>query len=152
MAFLRSISTINTTPTIRGDRVLLPRTGDTERPGVWGLEWEGGFARLGRTLAATPATLERALEPVRGELAAGQAARMTLFAYPGNPERAHGVPFEDTSLRSELGPLPAWFVPGRRRTRPHLTRACTCSPLGWVHVTLTPDAPCAIPGVGNRLG
>jgi uncharacterized protein len=99
-----------------GARVVLPRTEETERPGVWGLEWEGGFARLGRTLATTPATLERALEPVRGALAAGQAARMTLFAYAGDPAEALGLAFEEMALRSDLGPLPAWLVPGRRRT------------------------------------
>ncbi|MDX6645225.1 MAG: uncharacterized protein QOK40_952 [Miltoncostaeaceae bacterium] len=101
---------------VDGERVRLPRTEETERPGVWGLEWEGGFARLGRTLATAPTEVERALEPIRGTLAAGQPARMTLFAYPGDPAEALGIAFEEITLPSELGPLPAWLVPGRRRS------------------------------------
>jgi pimeloyl-ACP methyl ester carboxylesterase len=99
-----------------GERVLLPRTDATERAGVWGLEWAGGFARVGRTLAATPTTLERELEPVLGSLAAGEPVRMTLFAHPRDPAVALGIPFEETTIPSELGPLPAWRIPGRRGT------------------------------------
>jgi len=100
-----------------GDRVLLPRTAETERPGVWGLEWEGGgSARIGSILATTPTSVERALEAPGGAPPAGRPARVTLFAYRGDPRRALGIPFEHTALPSELGPLPAWVVPGRRRT------------------------------------
>src|SRR5207248_2095284 len=52
----------------------------------------------------------------RGSPAVGQPVRMTLFAYPGDPQRALGMAFEETWLPTELGPLPAWLVPGRRRT------------------------------------
>src|SRR5581483_3168935 len=99
------------------DRVLLPRTAETERPGVWGLEWQGGgSARIGRILATTPTSVERVLETPHGPPPAGQPARVTLFAYRGDPERALAIPFEETTVPSELGPLPAWVVAGRRRT------------------------------------
>ena len=42
--------------------------------------------------------------------------RMDSFAFPGDPLKAHGIPFEEVSFSSPLGEFPAWLVSGDRPT------------------------------------
>lgn len=51
---------------------------------------------------------------VGGMLAGIQTQTADPFAlnYDGDPQKAFGFAFEDVTLASELGPLPAWIVPG----------------------------------------
>jgi hypothetical protein len=41
-----------------------------------------------------------------------QASDPFALNYDGDPQRALGYPFDDVTLDGELGPLPAWVVPG----------------------------------------
>jgi hypothetical protein len=106
-------------------RVALSRTEDTERPGRYGLEWPDagdgvdpgtpGHAVVGELLETTAQTAVRRLERVdRGELAVGAEVALTPRVFTGTPGSAFGLEYSDTTVRGELGPMPAWYVPGMR--------------------------------------
>ncbi|MFD3512395.1 alpha/beta hydrolase family protein [Streptomyces sp. NPDC058657] len=100
--------------------VTLTRGLGTLRPGVYGLEGEGVHAVVGPVLEAAPHeadTVVRRLERVtRGSLAPGTKVRLTPCVHTGDPHSALGIHFTDVDVMGELGPLPAWFVPGSRTT------------------------------------
>jgi len=52
-------------------RIVLERNEDTQRPGVYGLEWAGGHAVAGVIVAEGDDTVTRRLRQVRGYLAPG---------------------------------------------------------------------------------
>jgi len=89
---------------------------DWRRPGVWGLEWEGGYGRLGELLSESAGEVVRRFEPVAGQPAPGQLARIDSYAFPGDPQQAFAIPFFELNLPSEVGDLPAWFIDGPSRT------------------------------------
>lgn len=83
-------------------------------PGRYGLVFddERGHARLGDVLGGTSDTVTRALIGVdRGTLAPGPA-RWDGWFYASGPRESLGLPTEDVTIDTELGPLPAWVVPG----------------------------------------
>lgn len=99
------------------DRVTLTRTLATARSGVHGLAGDGVHATVGPVLATTPDTVTRELLRVsRGDLRAGRRLRMTPQVHVGNPFDALGLEYAEDPVEGELGYLPAWFVPGERRT------------------------------------
>jgi len=87
-------------------------TGDWRRPGTFGLEWEGGYGRVGSIMALNGRQVVREFEPVDGSPQAGLAVRLDSFAFPGDPQEAYGLPFEDVTVTSPLGGFPAWFIAG----------------------------------------
>lgn len=98
-------------------RVALTRSADTQRPGRYGLEWDGGagHAVVGELLETTAQTAVRSLERVdRGTLPVGGEAELTPRVFTGDPRSAFGLDYSETTVRGELGPLPAWYVPGLR--------------------------------------
>ncbi|MBD0842444.1 alpha/beta hydrolase [Streptomyces sp. TRM68416] len=113
-------------------QVTLTRDLATLRPGTYGLAGDGSHAVVGPVLgaAARPRsrlrpteeapsadTVVRRLERVtHGSLAPGDRVRLTPNLYVGNPETALGLNHADVDIPGELGPLPAWFVPGTRST------------------------------------
>jgi len=84
------------------------------QPGLWGLEWDGGFVRVGDLLSDEDGVATRVLIPVNGnpEPEIGDDARMTREVFQGDPLTSHGLPFEEVSFAGPLGPLGAWFVEG----------------------------------------
>jgi uncharacterized protein len=95
-----------------GTTVELSSTVDSRRPEPAGLEWPGGYGRLGAIVATTPATVTRDFTPVDGRPAPGLAVSVDPNDYSGDPRTALGLPFTDLGLPSALGTLPAWYVPG----------------------------------------
>ena len=93
------------------DSVTLPRTPATENTGVWGLDFTGGYGRVGEVRDTNAQTVVRDYEPLRGGLSSGTVARLDGFAYPGDPEQAHGITFREVEYTGELGDFPAWEVP-----------------------------------------
>ncbi len=84
--------------------------------GVWGLEWDGGYAQTGPEPEyagdrATCHLLSCFDAPDPGEL-----ARIDMFAYPDDPLRAFEIPFREVFYRSPLGKFPAWQVDGEGDT------------------------------------
>jgi pimeloyl-ACP methyl ester carboxylesterase len=96
--------------------VVLSRSKDTLRPGVYGLEWPTGHAILARVLGSGPQTVTRQLENLRGHLAPGTKVDLGANVYQGNPKQALGLSFANVKIPDELGPMPAWLIPGRSRT------------------------------------
>jgi len=96
------------------DRIELTRSWESTRPGYYALEW-GDDQRtvVGGVLGTGEQTVARRLEsgPVP---AAGTAVRITPLVYTGDPRTALGLDFRSIEVRGELGPMPAWYLPGVR--------------------------------------
>lgn len=90
------------------------------RPGSYGLSGNGTHAVVGPVLPTAPHTVDtvvRRLERVtHGSLHSGDAVWLTPNLHVGNPGSALGLDHADVDVPGELGNLPAWFVPGARRT------------------------------------
>jgi uncharacterized protein len=97
-------------------RIALPRNEDSERSGVYGLEWPGGHAIVGAVLARDSGMVTRRLRAVHGYLVPEMKVEIDPDVYVGDPRQAFGLPFADVRIPDELGPMPAWFVPGRGDT------------------------------------
>jgi alpha-beta hydrolase superfamily lysophospholipase len=97
-------------------RIVLERSDDTRRPGVYGLEWLGGRAIAGAVLSEGEDTVTRRLRAVDGYLAPGMEVALDPNVYAGDPTAALGLPSITVPIRGELGPMPAWSVPGRSDT------------------------------------
>lgn len=97
--------------------VTLPRTDDTERNVPWGFTWPAGHARLGALVGADRSTVVRQINTVtRGTLQKGIRGYVSSAVFDGDPLVARGLEFEEVSVPAELGPLPAWLVPGSSST------------------------------------
>jgi pimeloyl-ACP methyl ester carboxylesterase len=97
-------------------RVVVTRTPESERPGVWGLESPDAYAQVSTIVRIGDDSVERGVAEADGEISANDAVRMDIDAYPGDPLLAHGLGFEDFAIPSDIGPHPAWFIDGRRST------------------------------------
>ncbi|GAB2775803.1 alpha/beta fold hydrolase [Streptomyces chlorus] len=101
-------------------QVTLTRHLATLRPGRYGLSGDGTHAIVGPVLEGVPDsadTVVRHLERVvRGTLEPGDRVWLTPNLYVGDPGTALGLDHTDVDVPGELGPLPAWFVPGVRDT------------------------------------
>lgn len=105
-----------------GDGWITLRPGGRGRPSNWdadvivGLEWEGGYGRLGPVLLKHGRSVVREYTPVVGEAAAGLRARFDTFAFPLDPATAHGIHFDELEVPGELSALPAWHIPANGDT------------------------------------
>jgi uncharacterized protein len=93
-------------------RIVLARNEDSERPGVYGLDWLGGHAILGPIVADDEGTVTRRLRAVRGYLVPEMDVGIEANVFSGDPGQAFGIPFDDVAVPDELGPMPAWSIPG----------------------------------------
>jgi uncharacterized protein len=101
--------------TAAGDEIVLTRAVVSVRPGLYGLTGDGTHATVGPVLSAAADTVTRRLERVGvGSLEPGAQVALTPQAYTGDPGTAFGLGYENVRVSGELGPLPAWFVPGSR--------------------------------------
>ena len=118
--FLLPDESIDTYPlmveSFEAGRVVLPRTPSSERPGIWGLESPDAYAQASTIVRIGDDTVERGVTAEVGVIDAGDAVRMDVDAFAGDPLIAHGLGFEDFAIPSDIGPHPAWFVDGRRST------------------------------------
>jgi pimeloyl-ACP methyl ester carboxylesterase len=97
-------------------RIVLARNEDSERPGVYGLDWLGGHAILGQIVAEDDDTVTRRLRAVQGYLVPEMDVGIEANVFSGDPQQAFGIPFDDVAIPGELGPMPAWAIPGRGDT------------------------------------
>lgn len=102
--------------TATGGEVRL-RGPDADRTGVWGLTFDGGYARVGaETVPGRDGTVQRPFELLTGSAPAVDTdASLDGHAYPGDPD-VLGVPWEDVTYASPVGPCPAWWFPGEGDT------------------------------------
>ncbi|MCC3772431.1 alpha/beta hydrolase [Streptomyces sp. UNOC14_S4] len=100
--------------------VTLTRSVTAAYPGAYGLVAPGLHAVVGPVEQAAEAPADcvvRRLERVtHGALEPGARVRLTPQVHAGNPRDALGLDHADVEVPGELGPLPAWFVPGDRGT------------------------------------
>lgn len=119
----------------------------TDARGEYGLRYEGGVGRLGPILErrSDDGAVVRRFRHQAGERPrAGDAARLDVTVFRGDPGRAHGFAFQDVTVEAPVGPVPAWWLDaggpravlmlhGRRRAR--RTEALRSLPLyreaGW---------------------
>lgn len=98
-------------------RITLSQSTDTERPGYYGLSWEGGHAVLGPVIQMDEDSVTRELSDVNGYLVPGvEDVRLDSNVYTGDPGEALDLPFSKVEVEGELGPMPAWIIPGQGRT------------------------------------
>ncbi|NEB01332.1 alpha/beta hydrolase [Streptomyces sp. SID13726] len=100
-------------------RITLTRDLAALRPGTYGLTGDDTHARVGPVLPTEPHsadTVVRRLDHVTGTLHPGDKVRLTPNVHVGDPSSALGLDHTDIDIVGELGPLPAWFVPGVRDT------------------------------------
>ncbi len=101
-----------TVVSVNGNQVVLPRDASTELPSVQALEWDGGRAILSASVRVDGDNVVRTIDtPVSGKLQAGQQVTVDTRVYGGDPRTARSLEFENVTMKSELGDLPAWYVP-----------------------------------------
>lgn len=98
------------------DTVTLPRKGMTARRGIYGIAWQKEYAVLGEVVASDRRTVTRRIIRATRPPLAGLAVCWNTFVYLGDPERAHALAYQDVQVPSQVGALPAWFLPGTRST------------------------------------
>jgi alpha-beta hydrolase superfamily lysophospholipase len=102
---------------VDGHRIVLEKSTDTERPGYYGLDWEAGHAVIGPVISVGDDSVTRRLSDVNGYLVPGvEDAHLDTNVYTGNPRQALGLPYQDVAVKDELGPMPAWLIPGTSST------------------------------------
>lgn len=100
--------------TAAGDRVTLTATPVAARPGVWGLDWDDGYAVVGDVIAEDAAGVHRPVLSGGGRLRAGLVATLDEVAW--DPRGEFPVPVEEVIVDASLGDLTAWSVPGAADT------------------------------------
>ncbi len=100
-----------------GSVVVLPHTEETERDVPFGFIWPAGHARLGAIVRKHKATIVREVtEVTRGTLQSGIRGYASSAVFDGDPLTAHGLDFDEVTVPGELGPMPAWLLPGSSST------------------------------------
>ncbi len=103
----------------RAGTVRLSDHPDAVIPGRYSLYFAGdrGHARVGPIVGMGRGYVTRRLvTEQRGTLRAGLAARVSGIYYESPADI--GLPFEDVTVQTELGPAPAWLVPADRPDAP----------------------------------
>lgn len=100
-----------------GDTITIARYVDAARPGRFGLWFDDdrGYLRVGDVVAETRTTVTRRVDLLEfGHPVPGMPCRLT-GSYWREPAAA-GLPVEHLLVPSEVGPMPAWFIPPEEST------------------------------------
>ncbi|WP_326639017.1 prolyl oligopeptidase family serine peptidase [Nonomuraea fuscirosea] len=95
---------------VEGDLVTLERTPETGKPGTYWLEWTGAFSMLGDVVSRAPDRVTRKV--LRGPAPSVGTPGYFGNVPPGDPQVAWGIGHTEIMVPTELGPAPAWYVPG----------------------------------------
>ncbi len=128
-------------------RIVLAPSEGTRRPGVYGLDWQAGHAIVGEVLGSDAAGVTRRLCSESGYLPAGLKVALDPGVYTGNPGESLGLPYSNVLVPGELGPMPAWLIPGRTipgRATPEQAIPGRATPEQAIPGRATPEQ--AIPG------
>jgi uncharacterized protein len=104
-----------------GGRITLaqgdPEDNELTAPGTFGLSWDGGYGRVTGVLERQGDEVVRRFgEFERGRPETGTLTDVDPTTFPGNPMRALGIPYEEVTYETPLGPMDAWLVSGTGRT------------------------------------
>lgn len=87
------------------------------KPELDGIAWPGGIGHLGASVAVSGGVATRPLTVVSGTPPrVGQLAGLDTSYFLGNPGTALGISVRNVVVHGPLGPLPAWYFPGRGST------------------------------------
>lgn len=85
-------------------------------PGVYGLEWDGGYGQVGPIVAGEGSVVDREFAVLTGQPpSVGQLADVEATGFPPDPG-ALGRTWRVVSYESELGAMEAWHVDGSGST------------------------------------
>jgi fermentation-respiration switch protein FrsA (DUF1100 family) len=97
---------------VSGSHVTLSRDPDSARPVAMGLWWAGGAALLDDSVQINGDSVVRTITAsLHGTLTSGIRAVVDTRVYDGDPRTDRGLNFDAVQVASELGPMPAWYVP-----------------------------------------
>jgi pimeloyl-ACP methyl ester carboxylesterase len=83
---------------------------------TWGLRWRGGWGDVGTLLGASSSGVTRRFRTHLGRPRPGTHVDLSAETAWSNPRQACGLPFQEVRVQTELGPTPAWLVPGASDT------------------------------------
>jgi alpha-beta hydrolase superfamily lysophospholipase len=115
-------------------RIVMARSEDTERRGVYGLNWPGGHAVIGGIEGGDADTITRRLRSVRGYLATGRKVSIDADVYSGDPREALGLRFATVHVPDELGAMPTWLIPGHSGTWAIIVHGINGTPQEGLHL------------------
>ncbi len=87
-----------------------------DRPGAWGLAWEGGLANIGNVVEEGDGFVTRRMSIVEGRLRRPSPAKMSRDIFPSDPFKAFGAMYREVEYPTPLGPNTAWQFVGRDDT------------------------------------
>jgi len=94
--------------------VRLTRDDKAIRPGTYALAWPGGRVALGKVISSSRTSVVRQISGDAAGLHAGTPVRIDIAMY-ASPSDLH-LSYRTVRVPDPLGPMPAWYVPGRRHT------------------------------------
>ncbi len=118
-------------------QVVLSRSEATQRPGVYGLDWQAGHAIVGEVLHNDAEGVTRQLLAENGYLVAGTKVAVDPDVYAGNPRQSLGLAYSNVLIPDELGPMPAWLIPGRTNTWAIVVHGINGHPEEGLRIALT---------------
>jgi uncharacterized protein len=89
---------------------LVIRGPDADRPGWWGVRWDGGYARVGPPAGRRDDGVLRPVEFLRGAARPGVAALLDPWAVPADDPGVLGASVREVVVDGPIGPLPSWLL------------------------------------------
>ena len=82
------------------------------RPGEWGLAWDGGHAKVGPVVDEGDGFVTRRMTIVEGRLRRASPAELSRNVYPDDPYLAFGIRYREVEYNTPLGATAAWQFDG----------------------------------------
>jgi uncharacterized protein len=101
---------------VGGGKIMLARTAETERIGLWSIESETAQGQIAEIISISDTEVERVFKAIDGEISAGDRVRMLGDVFFGDPKEALDITFDSVRAVSSLGVNPAWYVDGDGET------------------------------------
>ena len=87
-----------------------------DRPGYWGLEWDGGLVKVGEVVEEGDAFVTRRMTAVEGRLRRTTPAEMSRRFHQEDPFAAFGIQYREVEYNGPLGAMTALQMGGRDDT------------------------------------
>ncbi|MBW9093615.1 prolyl oligopeptidase family serine peptidase [Microbacterium jejuense] len=102
---------------VTDEEITLSPTKAGERVGTYGLTWTDadgatGEAIVGPVIRSDDKGITRPFTSTEGRPPVGAAVQLVPNIWTTDPRSALGIDYEDVEVDGELGPMPAWHVPG----------------------------------------